>query len=1787
MDDELKTKAMASNSTNVNPTKDIEASKTKEEGELSDSFDDETLDCSTAQSSGTIAPPLGPNSVPSAVKPIPPNLAGNAIAGNNIAGAVDVLSQQPIPPMSQKNVEKNQLPVKSTNRSWYAPSGGSNNLVIRFSDDDSGSDSEECSRQKPVENKSNSIRDGTQRPLTSSAPKLNKLGQTSTKTARAIPKKPLSRTFISSMTKINGGANPRVAVSSVDQGSQIRSFNPRNKSLACQDLLSEQGVVSNNSKLQDLRQQIALRESELKLKAAQQHKEIVLTSTMNLDNSGGRKWIATSAYGSVDPKEPDKKRLKLGDSNFTQSNSGAQPEVHHVKSNLVSKDQKLETKSLQSKDKVDHSKKVDPVSNTKSSIKWKRKDDKLVDVSLEDASKVVKDGVDMHKNLHQSKRTSREVDPSVLANQTVALTNTSASAMQNNLRYVELNHPTKVGLSNRRSSSPSKAVRELNLSKGNDYREVTSGDKTLDPRLSKRSQTSQDTASLWNGLGNVNIPGHSNVDVDIHSLVEIEEKLDKELEEAQKHRCLCEIEERNALKAYRKAQRALIEANARCTDLYRQRELCSARFRSLLVDDPCLLWSSRQHEHTRMGLDASDNVPENMDLVPISTHRLLPAYDSINRPGYDANIQCINIARHNLSLQHDNGRNLGSEPCSEQDASTSEPFPHNSNNAANGVRSPCSPIISADEDEGTSLMDHDSVQPSPEYQQKKQNSEVIHKSANNESNNQDSLLLEATLRSELFARLGMRTSKNIDSCYNEPSMERGAENDVESEKTQISNGSVTLSEAEKKHQFDVSGPEKPNEVMPEALVLQEKNNIPKFYASANPKDNGISVGCQFSATSIIFAPSSILRSAMGHLKAMAPVTRQRANHVYSEEVAYVNFDEMEQSGQIANSLEAICDLSRKGMGSYTCNIAIDPSWPLCMYELRGKCNNDECPFQHVKELSKRNTCMNGNDDSDSADSQLVLASCQQRSHGPTKPVKYNDVFFSPTYIVSLDILKADPLESVVPWANAHSWWKYFSICLALSSFFQKDLPTDEPFFHGDDGRIEVRGSWNRHSSYFQSRNGIAMFTFKYVLFKSQELFLWLYPVVLSWEKPVLSPRWSKAMPLDTPFMVCTQKKLSQSQASDAKAQSLEMALLILNQEVNKVEGMKKALSLLSRSLEADPASETLWMVYLLICYSRRLFVGKDDMFSFAVRNNEGSYELWLMYINSRKQLDDRLGAYDAALSALCRGSSSSGKGVLHMSACILDLFLQMMDCLCMSGNVEKAIQKIYRLFPATTNSEGPRSMFTDILACLTISDKCVLWVSCIYLVIYRKLPDAVVQRLEREKELLPVKWSSVDLGNNEKKKAMQLLEMVVSCVDSYISTELFKSESDLRSAQLFALNHIKCLVALNSTDCCQSMFEKYRKVYPSCLELVLISARVPKYDSENLSFLGFQEALNNWPKGSPGIHCIWNQYAEYAQQNGKADLAKELITCWYNSVWKVEYPETENLKPIDGGNSFVSWGTNSMSNSTIVVPNANQTDTMFGYLNLFLYNFLQNNNVDARSAIDQALRAATPMGFNHCVKEHALFLLNDESQKGDVPISWQINTLNMYLDTARSFQVSEPLSRHFITEIEKPRVQQLVRNILSPVSSDSSLVNLVLEVWHGPSLLPQNLTQPKDLVNFVEAILALVPSNYELMFSVCKVLSQGDCFRDVSPSLMFWASSTLVDAFFHAVPIAPEFVWVKAANVMDNVPGIETILTRFYRKALAVYPFSLTLWQSYHTLTDRTDDRNVTEEARERGIVLD
>lgn len=261
----------------------------------------------------------------------------------------------------------------------------------------------------------------------------------------------------------------------------------------------------------------------------------------------------------------------------------------------------------------------------------------------------------------------------------------------------------------------------------------------------------------FSGLSNANL----------QSLVEMDESLDKDLEDAQEHRHRCEIEERHALKAYRKAQRALIEANARCTNLYCKRELYSAHLRSLTMENPCLLSSSRE----LYGL-----------------------------PGIDSNIQCLNSGPVDAFYQNASGQNLGSEPCSEPDASTSELLSQRAKTAAHGLFSPSNdPNISADEDDNTFPFDHRSRQPNSEGHIIDMLFEDGRKGINEESsqrlttdNTQDTLRLEEKLRSELFERLGARKlSKNSSSCYNvEPALERGAENDVRVEKTQKKMGSI-------------------------------------------------------------------------------------------------------------------------------------------------------------------------------------------------------------------------------------------------------------------------------------------------------------------------------------------------------------------------------------------------------------------------------------------------------------------------------------------------------------------------------------------------------------------------------------------------------------------------------------------------------------------------------------------------------------------------------------------------------------------------------------------------------------------------------------------------------------------------------------------------------------------------------------------------------------------------------------------------------------------------------------
>ncbi|KAG5062608.1 hypothetical protein JHK85_003791 [Glycine max] len=508
-----------------------------------------------------------------------------------------------------------------------------------------------------------------------------------------------------------------------------------------------------------------------------------------------------------------------------------------------------------------------------------------------------------------------------------------------------------------------------------------------------------------------------------------------------------------------------------------------------------------------------------------------------------------------------------------------------------------------------------------------------------------------------------------------------------------------------------------------------------------------------------------------------------------------------------------------------------------------------------------------------------------------------------------------------------------------------------------------------------------------------------------------------------------------------------MALLILNQEINKLQGVRKALSVLSKALDNDPSSVVLWFVYLLIYYGNLKPNEKDDMFLSAVKLCEESYVLWLMYINSRGKLADRLVAYDSALSVLCQ----------HTSA----------------RNVEKAIERSYGIFSTTTKSNESLN--------------------------------------QRKVSLIMNGPLSVYL-----KMAIKLVETAIESIDSFVYRESVKSEVNLRSAQLFALNHLRCMAALDNKECFRDLLDKYVEQYPSCIELVLASALIQKQDINVDSFMGFEEAINRWSIEVPGIQCIWNQYIENAIHNRRIDLAKAITIWWFKSIWQVQVQNLPNggMEITDDGNSCGSLGLDSKS----------------------------NDKTAACIALDKAKSTASFGGLEQCIKTYVMFLVYDAwSLKEDGSDGAIKKNLELYADgSSQALLVPKVLTRKFVDSIKKPRL------------------------WFGSSILPQTVSDPKHLVDFVEAIMEVVPHNFPLAIVVCKLLTKEYNSDSNSASLWFWACSSLLNAILDAMPIPPEYVWVEAAELLHNSMGIETICDRFYRRALSVYPFSIMLWKSFY-----------------------
>ncbi|KAF9599100.1 hypothetical protein IFM89_033707 [Coptis chinensis] len=1705
--------------------------------------------------------------------------AGKLVPVNDPASSVDIRLNTSVKQNSNMPFTRSLLPSKPVTHyssAWYSPSASNHNLVISFSDDDSGSDSQEHRRDSTSEKVENQC--GEERSSAKSEPiyaQKNVKNQ-----VKRMPKKvSLSRTFVSSITKIHGANSRGSGPSLAGQVSRIRNSDPLSKVSASQEHELSPGMNGNDTKLEDLRQQIAKRENQIRLqaKSVQQSKNTDSDSfhgngSINLNSIAAKKsrLVAGDTRGLVS-NEPEKKRLKLepyqrkvnldGQQKILEPATNGESIMRKSLSGDISQDGEKLTCSQLPKDVTTgildsvtkHSAKIGnhiPVSSRnlvpivkdgesskpfRESTSSKVQSHKLVDkLGAYDPS-----GSDISSGFLQSSNNNRSIDHSRVDNPIMQLLQITTRADVGTCQ-VKMSSPNKPntdvtqlpGTSAEALSFIDKAT-EYNVVQSSDCDEVMPSDnlqtQLKDSTFNKYSALERElgdfnacpsNSTLRDYLGEMNLLGENRVN--IQTLLQMEVSHDKELEEAQEHRHRCELEERSAFKAYREAQRALIEANARCTYHYRKRETFSAQFRAFMMEDSS--WSKDPKD----GIHSLNNVAEaDTDSLPPLSHQAHAEIEVLNR---DSRIQCTDGAIVHTSSQKVRGSSVHPEPCSEPDASVLKLLHYRDNDLVNGICTPSHRTnVSADEDEDVPRFSHNTTQSMvvgedvENLEQKVWDINESSKRASLVDSAKDYALLEASLRSELFARLGV---KNVSKNRNLFDQEKHTANDDANCLVEKMDSHTTMSrqldvESEAAQKSELQGTDGlgrgicSSSIQLHTQVPGDKCADYQAHRIGDPEESSSSPAEACRPRDLFPLPSPVLNLSFSHVKVSSPISNKEIQNKVP--VKCINSISHKEESGLTHSEFSLCVIRAplKGnmgeLGSYACDHPIDPFWPVCLFELRGKCNDRKCLWQHVKDYSgrsmKQHDCSQtaGCEDGLSSNVENIPGACSLsrcRHHCTTSA--------PPTYLVGLDVLKPEMhtsgtglVRSIGPYRR-----KGFSTSSAIPYTIQSTLLSNVPLLRGTGGRLGWQMSRSRESVYYQSQDD-----------SSRQI----------------------------------------RHGLDDPEQCLDMALVLFDGDINSLEGKNKALSVLSRALEADPTSVTLWVVYLHILYRNENTTGKDDMFSAAIRYNEDSYELLLMYINSRLKLDDHLAAYDFAIAALCRHANSPNKDRVHVSACILDLFLQSMGCLCMSGGTCKAIQRISGLLLTATDGSCIGSVFlSDILACLTLSDKCIFWVCCVYIVIYQKLPDAVSYQFELEKELKSVvEWPSIQLTDSKKHRALDLMKIGVNSVT-------LNGGKHEKEVQFLCLSHVQCVAALEGIDCSRSLLDKYIKAYPTFLELILTSARLHRSYFGNLNYEGFEEALRKWPREIPGVQCIWNQYAHCAVVSGGLDFAKQLMLRWFESVCKGDCLQNGERDLMED-DCFYGSSESCSPKPDVCFTHFDSKDELFGLLNLSLYRLLQKDKLKAHLAIDKALKIAGPEYFEHCVREHAIFSLSHAFVPVDDACgSGILSLLNRYLVDSRVLPVSEPLSRKFCQGIRKPRIRQLISNILGPIPNNYSLINSVLESCYGPSLLPENY--------------------------VCKLITVKSVSSGIaSASVSFWACSLLVNSIYQAYPVAPEHTWVEVSGILSNLVEAQGMFERFHQCALSVYPFSAKLWTSYYNFLKKKTGSGtaVVQIAKERGIKVE
>ena len=555
--------------------------------------------------------------------------------------------------------------------------------------------------------------------------------------------------------------------------------------------------------------------------------------------------------------------------------------------------------------------------------------------------------------------------------------------------------------------------------------------------------------------------------------------------------------------------------------------------------------------------------------------------------------------------------------------------------------------------------------------------------------------------------------------------------------------------------------------------------------------------------------------------------------------------------------------------------------------------------------------------------------------------------------------------------------------------------------------------------------------------------------------------------------------------------------------------------------------------------------------SVQVMNSQGSYELLLLYINSRTTLKDRLEAYNLALQQL---TAKKVEDQEEQSAWILDVVIQMLDCMCTAVETP-----LLHSWAEDLADNGDNT--SPLLGYLTPPDSCIMRVGCAYAIAFGRLPRQFLLHVGCKQQFpFELEWnrrSSVQEGST--KLVLKLMDVGRSC-------PLVSAHEESR--QVMAVNHVQCRALYLGINQALIMGHELLTVHPGCLEIVLLVAHM---EGEKRWMKVFEQALQNWPKGSAGLQRLWNQYtvhmlksegtnaalhvlyqcASQGMSSGSSDKGK--IACGQleyevDAVKQALEVKTKVFKKPDG--------------SCVLVGQ----EVVFAWMNLALFCMLTGESAHAQIALQCSMKAAVNReDVRHCWKEIVAFNLH-----GKVDTAKQVGRVYDLLDRCcletRNLWTLTPLASRLSRNISKRRVRFFIDSLLGPVPVDYTLLNSVLETIIGKE---PKLT--KDIASVVEAMLDTMPGNVEVLLPFCRLLS--DCLTTTSDmAAAVWASSLLLSFLLQACPQAPEQDWIEAGHLLAKLQDKDSLLN-FFHFALAVHPFSTSLRHSLdlHQKENSTD----------------